>query len=638
VRKLVMSMRKRNLLRTGFVTAILAAPWAPARADDLTAPAAAAAIDLPTIERSFGVIHEAVNRFKAAIDARIARDVAARNDVDMTPVGTIRSRQTGLEPELPPALASDPPRIEPAPAPVAEPAVAPAADAPALATPPDLRPDASATPPTPGVFEVVLKSFAVTPAPLNAKAMGRDWNAVRDAIVAFYTQRGFAPVWTDADGFTAAGRSLVGRLALAGEDGLDLVGVEPPPARGVGTSATQQASDEIRASEAAIAYGFQATGGRVDPKRISALITARPVIADAAATLALVAAAPDPGAALQNLNPPQKGYRDLRDQLHTLRGEASTALRTIPRGPVLSVGMIDPRVSLVRARFGLDANAPDSLVYDTKVASAVADFQRARGLPPSGALTASTITALAAGDPERQQAAILANMEMWRWQPRDMGEERIEVNVPEYTLRMMQGDAIVHQARVIVGKPDTPTPIFSNAVKYLLVNPPWNVPESIVRKEMLPKLDKDPDYLARMGFEVIHKDGIMYVRQPPGERNALGRILFMFPNEHSVYLHDTPGRGLFASRRRALSHGCVRVEDPLQLASLAMGPQSGWTEERIRALIGGGERTIMLPHPIPIHLQYFTMLVDGTGALKASDDIYGYQREVEAALGLAAGG
>ena len=361
------------------------------------------------------------------------------------------------------------------------------------------------------------------------------------------------------------------------------------------------------------------------------------MIADATATLALVAAAPDPGAALQNLNPPQKGYRDLRDQLHMLRGEASTAPRAIPRGPVLSVGMIDPRVSLVRARFGLDASAPDSLVYDTKVASAVADFQRARGLPPSGALTASTITALAAGDPERRQAAILANMEMWRWQPRDMGEERIEVNVPEYTLRMMQGDAIIHQARVIVGKPDTPTPIFSNAVKYLLVNPPWNVPDSIVRKEMLPKLEKDPDYLARMGFEVIHKDGIMYVRQPPGERNALGRILFMFPNQHSVYLHDTPGRSLFASRRRALSHGCVRVEDPLQLASLAMGRQSGWTEDRIRALIGGGERTIMLPHPIPIHLQYFTMLVDGAGALKASDDIYGYQREVEAALGLAAG-
>ena len=146
-----------------------------------------------------------------------------------------------------------------------------------------------------------------------------------------------------------------------------------------------------------------------------------------------------------------------------------------------------------------------------------------------------------------------------------MGVERIEINIPDYTLRMMEGDDLVHQARVIVGKPDTPTPIFSNAMKYILVNPIWRVPDSIVRKEFAPHLADDPDYLARRGYKVAEIGGHMFVSQPPGEGNALGHILFMFPNEHAVYLHDTPSRGLFGTARRAYSHGCVRLDQPMRL-------------------------------------------------------------------------
>ena len=220
---------------------------------------------------------------------------------------------------------------------------------------------------------------------------------------------------------------------------------------------------------------------------------------------------------------------------------------------------------------------------------------------------------------------IVANLEMWRWEPRDMGVERIEINIPDYTLRMMRGDDLVHQARVIVGKPDTPTPVFSNAMKYILVNPIWRVPDSIVRKEFAPHLAEDPDYLARLGYQVAEIGGHMFVSQPPGEGNALGHILFMFPNEHAVYLHDTPSRGLFGMARRAFSHGCVRLDQPMRLAELVMG--AGWSA-RLQAMIGSNERTVMLPHAIPIHLEYFTEFVDATGALQEREDVYGIAARV----------
>ena len=188
----------------------------------------------------------------------------------------------------------------------------------------------------------------------------------------------------------------------------------------------------------------------------------------------------------------------------------------------------------------------------------------------------------------------------------------------------MDGDALVHEARVIVGKPDTPTPVFSNEMRYILVNPIWRVPDSIIKKEMEPKLAEDPTYLTRRGFEVTQVGDHLVVRQPPGEENALGRILFMFPNEHAVYLHDTPGRALFASARRAFSHGCVRVEQPMRLAELVMGGErSGWTLARLQSLLGKAERTVPLPHTIPIHLEYFTEFVDDSGALQDREDIYG---------------
>ena len=238
-------------------------------------------------------------------------------------------------------------------------------------------------------------------------------------------------------------------------------------------------------------------------------------------------------------------------------------------------------------------------------------------------------------DPAALEDEIIANMERWRWEPRTQTDDQIEVNIPDYMVKVTFGGQVVHRARVIVGKPDHQTPVFSNRMQFIEVNPYWNVPESIIKNEMMPKLAADPTYLQRMGYEVTYaRSGKMIVRQPPGERNALGRIKFMFPNEHAVYLHDTPSRGLFASARRAFSHGCVRVDDPFKFAEVVLGKDSGWTEARVKKLIGGKNQTIPLPKFIDIHIEYFTAFVDGDGKLQTRDDVYGYSRRVKAALGL----
>ena len=452
-------------------------------------------------------------------------------------------------------------------------------------------------------------------------------------------------MWLDGRAVNSRGQAALVRLQRADEDALDLSGFALPKDLPADATPDQLAAAETELSAAVVAYAMQASGARIIPSHVSSLIGAKPAVADPGAALAAVAAARGPRRRARRLQPAANGLpraarptvaparRRARRAAAGGRDAATTAL--IPTGPSLGLGMHDPRVPLLRVRLGVaaaDGAAAD--VYDLPIAAAVQAFQRANGLPPNGALTPATAAALSGGvaapalrskaaasvSPARRAALIIANMEMWRWEPRDMGVERIEINIPEYTLRLMDGDALVHQARVIVGKPDTPTPIFSNELKYVLVNPIWRVPESIVRKEFAPHLAEDPDYLIRRGYQVAEVGGHMMVSQPPGEGNALGHILFMFPNAYAVYLHDTPMRGLFGTARRAYSHGCVRLDQPMRLAELAMG--AGWGA-RLQAMVGTTERTVMLPHRIPIHLEYFTEFVDPTGALQEREDVYG---------------
>lgn len=474
------------------------------------------------------------------------------------------------------------------------------ADAKAASAPPESAPPpgvgrSAGAPPDPvptAIYEALARLVLREggPSPLGAG----DWRAARAAIGAFYADRGFRPVWVDADGLTPAGRSATAQIARASEDGLSLTKTPLPRA------SRPLDPDALAAAEAAVAaavvvYAGQASGSRLSPARVSPILSAEPGVADPGEALAETAAAPDPGARLADFNPPQRGYRALREALRR----------------------IDDRESRSGAAPESVADAA-ALPDDPLMGAATGPGKRGRGKTTLASAAASGRAS------SRERAAILANMEMWRWEPRDMGDRRIEVNIPDFSVAVMDGDEIVMNSRVIVGKPDTPTPVFSDVMRYVLINPSWQVPESIIRKEILPRLG----HFAHLGYEVRTVGGRLVVRQPPGEGNALGRLAFMFPNDHAVYLHDTPARALFSEDMRALSHGCVRVEDPERLAEIVLD----WPESRVAAAIGGPERTVFLPRPLPVYIEYFTAFVDADGTLEQRPDVYGIAQRVAGTL------
>jgi L,D-transpeptidase YcbB len=430
-----------------------------------------------------------------------------------------------------------------------------------------------------------------------------DWRAARAAIAAFYANRAYAPVWVSENGLTDVGRAALAQLKRARDDGLNLSAFALPHDLGVRLDPDAIAEAEVTMASAVVAYAQQATGSRVLPSHVSPLIFARPSVVDPGLALAETAAAADPARRLADFNPPQKGYRALRDELKRLE---------------------NPGVAERRFR-ALSADLDPDPLLDLQEEGASQGTKRALNAHIHNA----SVSAAFSGATARQRTAILANMEMWRWEPRAMGERRIEVNLADFSVAVLEGDRVIHQARVVVGKPETATPIFSDVMRYVLINPSWQVPDSIIKKEMASKLGA----LSRRGYEVKTVGGRVTVRQLPGDDNALGRFAFMFPNDHAIYLHDTPSKDLFDEETRAFSHGCIRVEDPQSLAVLVLGGEStGWTDERIEAAIGGKERTVFLPRPLPIHIEYFTDFVDEFGDLKERPDIYGLIRKVEVIL------
>lgn len=420
---------------------------------------------------------------------------------------------------------------------------------------------------------------------------------LRAALSAAYAARNFAPFWIEDGEWRVSARAARARLALAADDGLDLRAYTAPNAE----KAAPTAADDLALSEAVAAYALQARGARIDPASISRLIGSKTTLPDPAIAVAEIAgAAENAGGALQAYNPTHYGYQQLREKLIELRAQRASA----------------------PASGGLYATAEGVSQNDA--------------VPSAGKSKRRGAAALGAASTSRVEAEIIANMERWRWLPRDLSEERVEVNIPDFELAVVRNGEVTHRTRIIVGKETTPTPIFSNALQYIIVNPYWNVPPSILNKEMLPKANGDVAAIAASGFNVSYRGGKLVVRQPPGERNALGRIKFMFPNDFSVYLHDTPSRNLFSASHRAFSHGCMRVDAPFALAEAVLGPGSGWSESRVRRLIGGSERYINLSKPLPIHIEYFTAYVDEGGRIVLRPDLYGYSARVRKALGLGA--
>jgi murein L,D-transpeptidase YcbB/YkuD len=523
------------------------------------------------------------------------------------------------------------------------------AEAPAPAAAPSAsEPAAVAATPEPAVVDPVAMQVSAL---LEGKALDAiaTQKAEREALAAFYAARGGAQVFTAGHEISPLGKAVLAVFAASAADGLSPAdyAVAAPKA---GATDVDVAGTELRLAAATLAYARHLQVGRFNPGRISENVDPTLTPPDPAAVLALVTTTPNVRVALASFAPQYPGYAALKAKLAAMRPEQSAvAPPQVPQGKVLRPNMSDPRVPILRARLGLPGEA-DNLVYDHDLVEAVKSFQAKTGQPPSGIIGKGTISAMN-DTGERRVGDIIANMERWRWLPHDMAQTYVMVNIPEFMVRIVKDGKPFHETKVVVGKPENQTPLLTHDMEYIVFNPSWNVPPGIAKKEMLPRLAADPYYLARQGIDVVRNGRVVdpgmvdwsrgtqgyAFRQPPGERNALGRIKFMFPNKHSVYLHDTPSRALFANDRRAYSHGCVRVFEPLKFgeAIFALGmPQDPWSQGRISKQLGGNEKYVNLKQRFPVHLVYFTTFVNEAGALVSREDLYGINAQTKLMLGL----
>jgi murein L,D-transpeptidase YcbB/YkuD len=460
---------------------------------------------------------------------------------------------------------------------------------------------------------------------------------VRAAVETFYQNRSLAPLWLEKGVESDRAKAAIARIRAADSDGLDLNDYKIPDFAAASPDALAEA--ELKFTETLLTYARHVQAGRFSYASVSKNIELPQQPPETAEVLTRLADAKDAGKALDDFSPPQKGYQALKAKLAELRSKSGAGTgKGIPDGPELKlvkVPMEDPRVPQLRDRLGLKGDAAD-LHYDSKLAEAVKKYQRANELKVTGALDAQTIRELNGPPRDKQIDTILVNMERWRWLPRDLGKTHVMVNLPDFTLRLMHNGSMLWTTRIVIGKPAMPTPLLTETMKYITVNPTWNVPQSIVQNEYLPALAEDPTVLERMGLHVVNdRDGSVHIYQPPGDGNALGRLRFNFPNRFDVYQHDTPEKYLFKEERRAFSHGCMRVQDPVKYAQLLLSierPNDGYTEDKIKRMFGHDEQDIQFPAPIPVHLTYQTAYVDDDGQLIIRSDVYGLDSRVLALI------
>ena len=467
-----------------------------------------------------------------------------------------------------------------------------------------------------------------------------------------YGERGFAPLWLDGGAPNARVASLARAIAQSARDGLDPEDY-PLPTAAAPADHDALARYDLAMSAALIRWAMDLSDGRVTPRQADPehFIYHRDL--DPVGVLEGVAFADDVAGYLGGLAPGSQLYRGLRRALLSYRAlAASGGWAPLPDGPTLKPGMTDPRVVQLRDHLkrtgdlSLDSRQPE--VFDQGLAFAVEAFQRRHGLDVDGAVGLQTLAALNVPVDERIRQ-IVVNMERARWLPPHLGDRHVVVNMAGFELALVEHGSIDLTMRVIVGKTYRQTPVFSGQISYLEFNPYWTVPFSIATQDLLPKAKQDPGYLANQGIRVFAGDSEVSVwsvswsdlgrgnfpytlRQDPGRQNALGRVKFMFPNRHAVYLHDTPSRTLFARAERTFSSGCIRVEKPLDLAHELLR-DDGWSLERIERTIESGERRVArLPVPVPVHLTYVTAWAGEGGSINFRKDIYGRDQRLAQAL------
>lgn len=338
---------------------------------------------------------------------------------------------------------------------------------------------------------------------------------------------------------------------------------------------------------------------------------------------------------LDTLAPQHAAYQSLRAGLATRLSASPKTDILIPAGETLKLGLTTARVGTLQTRLGIEVTGS----FDAATEEAVKAFQTENGLDVDGAVGPATIRALnRTGSQEMDQLKV--NLERWRWLPDELGRRHVRVNIADFSVQAWKDGQIDRVHAAIIGKTFRKTPVFSDEISHVVLNPWWETPVSLARQDKLPLFKRDPAAVQRLGFQVLDREGKVVdastidwaaipagsmpyrIRQAPGAKNALGQVKIMFPNIHNVYLHDTPDRGLFAQRQRAFSSGCIRTQDPIDLTEWLLSDTPGWDRTKIDAtLLTNRETRVNLTSKVPVHVLYLTAVSDAAG-VRFVDDVY----------------
>ena len=507
----------------------------------------------------------------------------------------------------------------------------------------------------------------------SGKLEGMRWpnfSDYRNWVQKFYEQTGYAAVWLHGPQLVPQALSLIDRFKDAGKKGLDpedydasrweerIHSVRDP------SNASAVARLDVALTICAMRYVSDLRIGRINPQHFKFGLSVEQKKYDLARFVRdQVLVASDLQSVLDEVEPPFEGYRRTEQALSRYVELASTddgeKLPDVkkPIDPNQPYAGAPRLVRFLRLLGDLPAEATlpdDPQTYGGSLVDAVKHFQRRHGLDPDGRLGSSTIKQL--NVPLRDRVLQLQlTLERWRWLPAEFSAPPIIVNIPDFRLRALDdGNKVVMDMRVVVGKAmRTQTPVFTREMTYVVLRPYWNVPPSILRGEIVPAIQRDRGYIANKNYEVTTTDGNVVtsgeisdevlaqlragklaVRQKPGPSNALGLIKLIFPNEHNVYLHSTPSQAAFSRSRRDFSHGCIRVEKPAELAAWVLRNNPDWTVERVQQGMQNGNDnvTVTLVKPVPVFIVYGTALAYENGEVHFSDDIYGHDARLAAAL------
>jgi L,D-transpeptidase YcbB len=497
----------------------------------------------------------------------------------------------------------------------------------------------------------------------DAKAAVRVEQNLRQPILDLYRLNQFKPLWHDGKRVTDRAKTVLALEAATAEHGLEPQDYLPDPLNSFDDVDAQLAGDpaklakfDVAMTAAALKLSQHMSGGRFEPNRLSLYNDLENQRVSPAVAINVLAHSPFPDQYLKSLAPTHPAYDAMRGELAKLvAGGPLPQSEKIADGKTVKKGSSDPRMVMVRQRLqSLGYIGPDEPMPDPEFASeldedlslALKAFQKDMQIKPSGRLDAATVKKLNKDDPASDMRRLVVNLERLRWLPRDLGSRHIFVNQPEFQAHVMDGGKEVWRTKVIIGRPMTQTASFNDEMETVVFNPSWGVPQSIIVNEYLKKLIRDPGYLDRQGFKVVNQKGKVVssrsinwgsydssnplgVQQPPGSDNALGELKFLFPNKHSIYMHDTPTRKLFGESIRSFSHGCVRVENPRDYAAVLLG----WDRSKVDAMTDSGKsQSIPLPKKIPIHIAYFTAWPDSAGKMQYFNDIYGRDEAMERAV------